>query len=95
MLTLEGMVMGVYETPKGTTKDGDEFGGKARVQLLGEVWLRNGQSKRDLVDLTVDDPKPFEAVKGSTVRVPVGIFARGNTAMFFHAKAAPEPLELA
>ena len=92
MLTLEGTVMGVYETPKGTTKDGDEYGGKARVQLLGNVWLRNGQSKRDLIDLTVEDPEPFKAVEGANVRVPVGVFARGGNAMFFHAKSAPDPL---
>lgn len=95
MLTLEGTVLHVYETPKGVSKDGEEFGGKARVQLIGDVWLRNGQSKRDLIDLTVDDPEPFKAVEGRSVRVPVGVFARGSSAMFFHAKSAPEPLEIA
>jgi len=92
MLTLEGQVVHVYETPTGTTKEGVEFGGRARVQLLGQQWLRNGESKHDLVDLTVDDPVPFRDAMGQTVRVPVGVFARANTANFFHAKAAPQPL---
>lgn len=92
MLTLEGEVLHVYETPKGTTKDGDEYGGKARVQLIGLVHLKNGESRRDLVDLTVDDPEPFQAAVGRSVRVPVGVFARGGRAMFFHSRSAPQPI---
>ena len=94
MLTLKGQVVHVYETPKGTLDNGNEYGGKAKVQMIGEVYLRNGQSKHDLVDLTVDDPAPFRDAIGRSVRVPVGVFARSNQAMFFHAKAAPEPLEI-
>lgn len=95
MITLEGQVLHVYETPKGTTKDGDEFGGKARVELIGLLHLRNGQTRHDLVSLTVDDPAPFQEVVGQHVRVPVGAFAKGSNLIWYHAKASPEPLVIA
>lgn len=94
MITLEGQILHVYETPKGTTKEGDDFGGKAKVELIGRLHLRNGESRHELIPLTVDDPAPFKDAIGHQVRVPVGAFAKGSNLIWYHAKASPEPLVL-
>ena len=91
MLTLNGEVLNVYETPKGVNRDtGESYGGKSRVQILATAQLRNGEARREMVDLTVDDPAPFKKLQGRSVRVPVGAFVAGNTVRYFHVKASTE-----
>lgn len=87
MLTLTGTVVNVFETPKGTLGDGKEYGGKWKVQFMANTLLRNGHKKAELVDLSIDDPKPFEALKGKETSVEVGVGARGSRLFFYHLKA--------
>lgn len=93
MLTLHGQVVNVFQTPEGVNKDtGEAYGGLWKVQLMAENILKNGQTRTELVDLTVDDPRPFEKVKGRPVSVPVGAFASGKTVRFFHLRQAESPV---
>lgn len=87
MLTLTGTVVNVFETPKGTLGDGKEYGGKWKVQFMAEQLLRNGQKKAEIVDLSIDDPRPFEALKGQETTVDVGVGARASRLFFYHIKA--------
>lgn len=84
MLVIKGQVFNVYTTKKGVTKDGKEFGGEAKVQLLAEVPAEDGTSKSELVDLKVKDPRPFALHRSHDVEVPVGVFspARGQVVFF-------------
>lgn len=96
MLTLHGQVIGVFETPRGVNKEtGEEYGGQWKVQLMAENVLKNGQRRRELVDLTVDDPGPFQSLEGRDVRVPVGAFVAGKTIRYFHLRRAAEPVTAA
>ena len=36
MLVLEGILINVFETPKGVTKDGKEYGGESKIQVMYE-----------------------------------------------------------
>ena len=39
MLVLEGILINVFETPKGVTKDGKEYGGESKIQVMYENTL--------------------------------------------------------
>lgn len=83
MLTLTGQIMNVYEAPKGVGKDGKEYGGQHRVQILAENTLRNLETKIELVDLTVSEISAFASKVGQTVSIPVGVFSVNNRVQIF------------
>lgn len=92
MLTLEGQVVNVFVTPQGTNREtGEVYGGIHRVQIMAENVLRNGETRVELVDLTVDDPTPFQKLRGRRVRVPVGAYVSGGSIRFF-LRAASQPV---
>ena len=43
MLVLEGILINVFETPKGVTKDGKEYSGESKIQVMYENTLANGE----------------------------------------------------
>ena len=87
MLTLNGQVINVFNQPSYTDKKtGEVTPAKHRVQIMAENMLQNGQNRMELVNLTVEDPVPYQTLQGRTVRVPVGAFAQSNSITFYALK---------
>jgi hypothetical protein len=94
MFTLCGQVLNVFVQPGGVSKKtGEEYEARDKVQLLGDLPQPDGQKRLELVTLTVDDARPYQAVSGKRVRVPVGFFANGKSVQFYIPKGSR--LELA
>lgn len=90
MLNITGQVLHVFEKP--AVKRGDELiDAKPQVQLLGEFYLPNGESKFDLVTLTTDSPKDFEQYKGQTISVPVGAFSPSKGSIIYFIPKGSKP----
>lgn len=89
MLTLTGKVTNVFEAPKGTNKEGKEYGGGDKVQLLVQNPLQNGETRMDVVTLATDQADFFRAREGQQVRLPVGAFPSGKAVQFFVLKGVP------
>lgn len=87
MLTLHGTLINVYEAPKGVSKEGKEYGGQSRIQIMAENVLQNGEKKVELVDLTVEDTKPFIGSLQKLVRVPVGVFVSAGKICYYVLKS--------
>ena len=87
MLTLQGQLINIFESPKGE-KDGKEFGGQDKIQILGEVVLQNGESRNDLVTLTTHDKSLFRDMAGKLISVPVGVFASGKSLTYYIPKGS-------
>ena len=90
MLLLSGQVFNVFRTDKKTTKDGDEYGGDDKVQLLTETKLENGTVKKDVFDLKVPDGSIFEKQISHEVRIPVGAFSPAKGNIVFYMTGKPE-----
>jgi len=91
MLTLNGTVVNVYESPKGVNKTtGEAYGGKHRIQLICNNTLQNGEKRVELVDLTVEDAMLYRDAVGKPVSVPVGVYVRGGKPMFYALRKAAE-----
>ena len=73
MFVLKGTLINVFETPKGKTKEGEDYGGEDRIQVLHENTLKNGEKRMDLVDLTVGDVSPYKDKLNALISVPVAI----------------------
>ena len=95
MLTLNGQVLNVFDQPAyADKKTGEVQPAKHRVQIMAENMLQNGQHRMELVNLTVDDPAAYTALRGRSVRVPVGAFANGSNIQFYALKAhKPEAVQ--
>jgi len=88
MLTLNGKVANIYESPRGVNKTtGEAFGGQHRIQIMCENTLQNGEKRIELVDLTIDDVAPYRQKLGQPVSVPVGVYVAGNKPSFYALKS--------
>lgn len=89
MLTLNGVVLNVFDTPATTDrKTGEIRPAASRVQIQAENMLENGQKRVELVTLKVSDASPYRKLAGRSVRVPVGAMVNGGTVMFYALKGA-------
>ena len=87
MLTLNGQVLNVFDSPASNDKaTGEVRPDASRVQILAENELQNGQKRQELVNLKVDDPLPYREGLGRAVRVPVGAFVASGSVMYFALK---------
>lgn len=87
MLTLNGQVANIYESPRGTNKTtGEVFGGQSRIQIMCENTLQNGEKRFELVDLTLDDVTPYRDAIGKPVSVPVGVYINAGKPAFYALK---------
>lgn len=93
MLTLNGQIINVFDTPESTDKKTGEIrDAKFRIQVMAENELQNGQKRFDLVNLSVDMPDLYKPLKGQNVRVPVGAFVSGSSVQFYALKGAKPEL---
>jgi hypothetical protein len=87
MLTLKGKIINVYQQPKGE-KDGKEYGGQDKIQLVGEVTLQNGETRVDMFNLTAHNVKDFHEFVNKEITVPIGVMATGKTLIYFIPKGS-------
>jgi hypothetical protein len=97
MLTLNGKIINVFDTPESTDKKSGEIReAKFRIQIMAENELQNGQKRVDLVNLAVDQPGIYRPLEGQHVRVPVGAFVSGSSIQYYALKGAmPEMIKAA
>lgn len=84
MLTLNGIVLNVYDLPARTDKKtGEIIPASTKIQLQAENTLQNGQKRIEMHDLKVLDGNPYRKLLNRLVRVPVGVFPVGNSVQFY------------
>ena len=87
MLTLNGTLSNIYVSPKGVNKTtGESFGGQHRLQVMCQNILQNGETRIDLVDLTIDEVEPYLSFIGKPVRVAVGVYVNAGKPAFYALK---------
>lgn len=92
MLQMTGQLLNVFRTPVGINKEGKEFGGKEKIQILGSETLQNGETQNKLIDLSCHDVSAFERLLGQTVSFPVGVIPSGKQVVFYVPKGAQPDL---
>lgn len=84
MLTLNGVVLNVFDTPSSTDKKTGEIRpASTRVQIQAENTLPNGQKRFDMVTLKISDAEAYRKLQGQPVRVPVGVFVAQGSVMYY------------
>jgi len=88
MLTMNGQLLNIYVSPKGKKENGDEYGGQDKIQILGDVSLPNGETRKDMFTLTAHNVSDFKQHIGKEITVPVGAIANGKVVTFFIPKGS-------
>ena len=95
MIKLEGTVLNVFTQQGGTTKTGETFEDRDKVQILGALDLPNGDVKNELVTLSVENYRDFKDLINKKISIAVGAMAMGRNVVFYVAKGAqPQILEV-
>jgi hypothetical protein len=78
MHIIKAKLFGVYISSDFTKEDGTVVIGKPKLQLLGEVTLKNGDKKSELLDISIPKEKLnlYKDKIGSTVEVEVGVIGK-------------------
>lgn len=90
MFTVTGRVMNVFDQPGRLDKETGEIGPVlAKVQILGDMPMENGQTRLDMVTLTAPNKKTYDDLKGKTICLALGFFAPSKgTIIYFIPKGA-------
>lgn len=84
MLTLNGMVLNVFDTPASTDKKtGEVRPASTRVQIQAENTLENGQKRFEMVTLKVAKGEVYQKLIGQPVRIPVGAFVASGSILYY------------
>jgi hypothetical protein len=91
MLTLNGQVMNVFNTPESKdSKSGELRPAADRVQIHAENTLENGEKRFELVTLKVSNGDAYRKIVGNQVRIPVGAFVSGKSIVYYALKELPQ-----
>lgn len=93
MFTITGQVMNTFIQPGMVNKETGEQGKlSVKVQIMGEMPVQGGETRLDMVTLTVEEQKTYDDLKTKRVRVPMGFFApqKGNIVFFIPKGSKPE-----
>lgn len=94
MLTLNGTVQNVFNTPASTDKaTGEVRPASTSAQILAENILESGEKRLEMVTLKVHAGESFRKLIGQFVRVPVGAFVAQGAIRYYCLKneAQPQP----
>jgi hypothetical protein len=95
MFSITGQLLKAFPERQ-TNRETGESVDRYRIQLLGEIPLRDGSGVRfDMVTLNVESMGPYVPLVGKTVRVPFGFFApgKGQVISFVPKGAKPEVVQ--
>jgi hypothetical protein len=80
MVTLTGTLVNVFTVPP-KSQDDDP---KDKIQILGDLVLKNGEVKKDLVTVSVPDASVYQGREGEEITLPVGVFAPSKGVLIFY-----------
>ena len=93
MFTVTGQVLKTFIQPGRIDKEtGETSESSIKVQIMGEMPVQGGDSRLDLITLTVENQKTYTELQGKKIRVPLGFFApqKGNIVYFIPKGSQPE-----
>lgn len=95
MFTVTGLVLKTFApSPEVDKETGEQQESKPKVQILGEMPVKGGDTRNEIVTLTIESRPQYEALKGKFISVAIGIFApsKGNVVYFIPKGSKPEVL---
>ena len=84
MLSLCGVVLNCFLAPDfKDSKSGEVIKGRYKCQMLCDTVLKNGEQRKEMINLSYVDRQLFEGLAGHVVAVPVGAYSSGRTIGYY------------
>ncbi len=93
MFTVTGEVLKTFIQVGQADKETGVIGKSSiKVQIMGEMPVQGGDSKLEMINLTIEDQKIYDDLKRKRIRVPLGFFSpqKGNIVYFIPKGSKPE-----
>lgn len=93
MFTVTGQVLKTFIRPGQVDKETGVLSQPSlKVQIMGEMPVQGGDSRFEMIDLTIEHESDYKPLAGKRVRVPLGFFApnKGNIVYFIPKGSKPE-----
>lgn len=74
MFQLSGVLVNTFRAPLRRGAEAGEVE-KDKIQILGDIPMQNGETRKDLVTITVPDVRKYQGEEGTEITIPVGVFA--------------------
>lgn len=88
MIIMQGMLFNIFKTKGGTRDDGTAYEGKHKIQLLTDVSAEDGTTRKDIVDLSVEDTTAFTPLMNKEIQIEIGVFSAKSQTIFFCKKGS-------
>jgi hypothetical protein len=84
MFNITGKVLNCFDQQQKPNKEtGEVMPPKAKVQIIGSIPVMGGDSKYEVVDLSVPEGLSFKEYEGKKVSVPLGVFAPSKGSVIY------------
>ena len=93
MFTVSGQVLKTFIQEGQVDKETGVVGKTTvKVQLMGEMPVQGGDSKLEMITLTIEDKKTYDDLRKQNIRVPLGFFSpqKGKIVYFIPKGSKPE-----
>ena len=88
LFQVSGQLINVFVSPISKNDNGDEYGGDHKIQLLGDIAMSNGETRKEMVTLKVHEVGDLEKHIGGSVTAPIGVFAKGSNITYYIPKGS-------
>lgn len=88
LFQVSGQLINVFVSPVSKNNEGQEYGGDHKIQLLGDISMSNGETRKEMITLKVHDVGDLETSIGSSVTAPIGVFAKGGNITYYIPKGS-------
>lgn len=89
MFSLTGQIVNVFVSPVGVNKDtGEQYGGQDKVQVLGDIPMKNGEYRKDLLTLTTEQGDKLKNALGRSITAPVAFYVRNSAVQYYIPKGS-------
>lgn len=89
LFQVTGQLINIFVSPKGKNEEGQEYGGDHKIQILGDIAMKNGEFRKEMVTLKAPSPDDLGNLAiGDTISAPLGVFAQGGNITYFIPKGS-------
>jgi len=93
MFTVSGTVINVFDQiGKLDEETGIVSPTTPRLQLLGDMPTKNGEVRKDMITVKVEDKRAYKDLLGKDIRLPIGVFSPSKGQIVYYVPKGSTPV---
>jgi len=93
MFTVSGTVINLFDQKGKLNEETGEIAPTTpRLQMLGEMPMPNGEMRKDLITVKVENKEIYMQLVGKDIRLPIGVFAPSKGQIVYYVPKGSKPV---